>query len=178
MPAPLTVQGCAVVFVACCWITDLRTRRIPNLLTATTFMVGIALNFALLGGWGLTRSAGGVAVAMAVLLPPFALGGIGGGDVKMMAAVGALLGPQATAASLVLGMILGGLVMVVHLVRLGRLRETLASLYEMVAGALLQRSAAPLKAPAQRRNAIALPYSVPLGLATIGVVAAGRLAGS
>jgi prepilin peptidase CpaA len=173
----MLMEICAVGFVVACWVADVRERRIPNQLTGPALLVGVIVNLALFGVTGLFRSLAGVAVALAVLLPPFALGGIGGGDVKMMGAVGALLGPLPTAASLVIGMILGGIIMVAHLVRLGRLQETVGSLYRMVIAAVGARSLAPLKPPAGRPDAIALPYSVPLGLATVAVVALRRVAG-
>ena len=47
-----------------------------------------------------------------------------------------------------------------------------------IVSAALMRSAAPLKAAQDRPNAVALPYSVPLGLATIAVVALGAVAGA
>jgi Flp pilus assembly protein protease CpaA len=55
-------------------------------------------------GWsGLHTSLAGLGLAFAILIGPFAAGGIGAGDVKMMAAVGALLGPRLVLFSLVLG---------------------------------------------------------------------------
>src|SRR5258706_16341149 len=104
------VFGAVVLFVPC-WVADVRTRRIPTQLTGPALLTGVIVNLALFGVTGLIRSLAGVAVALAVLLPPFALGGIGGGGVKMMSAGGALLGPLPAAVSLGIGMILGGLIM-------------------------------------------------------------------
>jgi len=108
---------------------------------------------------------------IAILLTPFALGGIGGGDVKMMAAVAAFIGPRLALESLMLGVILGGMVVIFHLIRIGRLREKLARLRSMLVGAFLTRSAEPLKLSAAEPGAVALPYSVPLGLGTLAVLA-------
>ena len=173
--APILTALCTVVFVALCCAGDLRTRRIPNWLTLPALVLGLTLHVVLLGLPGLVASLSGVAVVTALLLPSFALGGIGGGDVKMMAAVGALLGPGPAVISLMTGMVLGGIVMLVHVARLGRLGQTLGSLVGMAAGALRTRSVAPLQAPAARADAVTLPYSVPLGLATVTVVAIGVL---
>ena len=78
-----------------------------------------------MGTAGLLDSLAGLGVTVGVLLWPFAMGGIGGGDVKMMGAIGALLGPRLSLMGLGAGVILGGAAMVWHLARQGRLREKL-----------------------------------------------------
>jgi prepilin peptidase CpaA len=89
MTAPqLVAMGLAML--ACAW--DLRTRRIPQALTLGGAAAGLAFHL-LSGGW----TAGGTSLAgwglgLAVFLVPFALGGLGAGDVKLMAALGAWLG--------------------------------------------------------------------------------------
>jgi prepilin peptidase CpaA len=168
MPNPITAT--AVVFVMACCAVDARTRRIPNALSATATIAGLWLNALYFGGTGIALSLGGLVATGAVLLPAFALGGLGAGDVKMMGAVGALLGPQLALAGLGLGMILGGVIMAAHLARHGRLQEKLGHTWAMVAAAALSRSAEPLRAPANDPNAVALPYSVPLGLGTVVVL--------
>ena len=84
----------------------------------------------------------------------------------MMAAVGALVGPKSLLASLLTGMILGGLVAVVALWWRGCLGEKLRAAGVTIYTAVVTWSLAPLRAPAQSREAILLPYSVPLGLGT------------
>jgi prepilin peptidase CpaA len=171
MPLPISIIGITVVFLGACALTDLRTRRIPNVLSVSGLVAGLVLN-AFIGGLGaLGGSLAAAGLMLAILFVPFALGGIGGGDVKMMTAVGALLGIEFSFAALALGMILGGIVMVIHLIRLGRLREKLTSVRTRVTGALLTRSLSPLRISAEDSETIALPYSVPLGVGTIAVLA-------
>ena len=80
-----------VALVAC--VTDVRSRRIPNVLTfgaaAAALIVGAGVN----GLDGLGTAGLGWVVGAAVFFLPFALGGLGAGDVKLMAALGAWLGP-------------------------------------------------------------------------------------
>src|SRR2546425_12360385 len=83
-----------VIFVALCVIVDVRTRRIPNAISGAAMLLGVTLNTAYLGTAGLFDSLAGLGITVGVLLWPFAMGGIGGGDVKMMGAIGALLGPR------------------------------------------------------------------------------------
>jgi prepilin peptidase CpaA len=175
---PTLIAATAVTFIVACCVVDARTRRIPNVLSAGAMVVGLGLNAMYFGVNGLGASLGGLLAAGAILLPTFAVGGIGAGDVKMMGAIGALLGPQLALAGLGLGMIFGGIIMLVHLARRGRLQEKLGSTWAMVASAALARSVEPLRAPAADPNAIALPYSVPLGLGTVAVLVVLGLRGT
>ena len=133
--------------------------------------LGIALNTAHEGVAGLLDSLAGLGLTTGVLLWPFAMGGIGGGDVKMMAAIGALLGPRLAFMGLAAGMILGGAIMFWHLARRGRLREKVMATARMFQAAAMTRSLDPLRVSASDQGAIALPYSVPLGLGTLAVLA-------
>jgi prepilin peptidase CpaA len=83
-----------VGLVACAW--DLRTRRIPNWLTfgaAATGFVALAMTG---GTGGMINSLAGWACGVALFFPWFALRGMGGGDIKLLAAFGAWLGPADT----------------------------------------------------------------------------------
>jgi prepilin peptidase CpaA len=175
MPAPLTAG--LLAFIALCMAVDVRSRRIPNLVTGTAALAAASLNTWYAGAGGLAASLGGLGLAIAVLFAPFALGGIGAGDVKMMGAVGAFLGPRQALAALAVGMILGGVVTAVHLARVGRLREKLAATGRMLGAALVGHSLAPLRPVAGDAAAVTLPYSVPLGLGTLVVVALGPAVG-
>jgi prepilin peptidase CpaA len=173
MPVPIVTA--VVCFVALCIAVDLRTRRIPNVVSGAAMLVGLALNVLYFGVAGVVDSVAGLLLTMAMLLGPFALGGIGGGDVKMMGGVGALLGPRLAFAGLLVGVVLGGVIMAIHLARRGRLREKLAATQAMFATAALSGSIAPLRVSAANAGAITLPYSVPLGVGTVSVLAISQI---
>ena len=82
----------AIVVVTYAAWSDLRQHRIPNWLTLPAVIIGLALWYFGSGIEGLKLSAAGMAAGFIVFLVPFALGGMGGGDVKLMAADGALVG--------------------------------------------------------------------------------------
>jgi prepilin peptidase CpaA len=166
-----------LAFLTLCAACDVRTRRIPNALSFPAIVAGLVVNTALAGSPGLAWSAAGLLTATVILFAPFALGGIGGGDVKMMGAVGAFVGPRVVLAAMAAGMILGGLVMMWVLARRGLLREKLMGTFVMLRSALATRSLVPLKAPASDPGAIALPYSVPLALGTVAALGYGRAFG-
>jgi prepilin peptidase CpaA len=76
-----------------CLFTDLSRRKIYNLVIFPVLVFGLGYNLAT-GGWpGLLQSLIGILAGLGVLIVPFALGGMGAGDVKLMAVIGAVKGP-------------------------------------------------------------------------------------
>jgi prepilin peptidase CpaA len=86
----LVCIGLAIVGCLC----DLRTRRIPQVLTLGGAAAAIVFQI-VTGGWTAgAMSLAGWGVAVLMFIVPFALGGLGGGDVKLLGALGAWLGPS------------------------------------------------------------------------------------
>ncbi|HNX29100.1 MAG TPA: prepilin peptidase [Syntrophomonadaceae bacterium] len=76
-----------------CVITDLKERRIYNAVLLPGMFFGFIYNLTA-GGWqGLTQSLLGLLLGLGILIIPFAIGGMGAGDVKLLAVVGAVKGP-------------------------------------------------------------------------------------
>lgn len=112
----------AVAIVAC--IFDLYHRRIPNALTFGAALAAIVIAVLTHGVSGLTTSLSGWLLGLAIWLPIYALGGMGAGDVKLMAAIGAWLGAgDAFYAALYAG-IAGGVAAVLVATAHGCLRRT------------------------------------------------------
>jgi prepilin peptidase CpaA len=170
MTTPTTIAVATLVFAGLCVANDLRDRRIPNRLSGLGVVAGVALNTACFGTAGLVASLVGLVAIVVLLLAPFALGGLGGGDVKMMGAIGAFLGLAVAAKALLFGAVLGGVLMALHLVRLGRLRATVANVGTMAAASVATRSIDPLRVSADQPGAVTLPYSVPLALGTVAAL--------
>lgn len=171
MDAPSWLPVVVMAFVVVCCTFDVCTRRIPNLLSVPAMLGGLAYNAIWFGIPGFANSLFALLLVVAVLIGPWILGGIGGGDVKMMAAIATLLGPYLALASLGTGMALGGVVMAIHLVRLGRFREKLYATARMIWKAVTTLSLAPLRVPgADASSAVTLPYSVTLGLGTAAIL--------
>lgn len=127
----IPVLATALSLAAC--VVDVRTRRIPNVLTLGAALAGLLVQIALHGSDGALAAASGWLVGALLFLPLFALGGMGGGDVKLLAALGAWLGPRdavwLAAYSAIAGGVLGAIVAVGH----GYLRTALRNVLAMLA---------------------------------------------
>ena len=80
-----------LVLLVASW-TDVRSRRIPNWLTVGGLIAGLAVR-AWMGPGSVVTGVLGVALAAVLALPFFAAGALGGGDAKLLMAVGAFMGP-------------------------------------------------------------------------------------
>ncbi len=81
------------IYTAVAAVFDLRLHRIPNYITVPAALLGLAYHGLMPGGFGLLSSLAGFAIGFGLLLLPWLLGGGGMGDVKLLAALGAWLGP-------------------------------------------------------------------------------------
>ncbi len=86
------------IFVAVAAVSDLRTRRLPNWLTVPAFGAGLLAHTVMNGFTGLGFALLGFATGFGLLLVLWLIGGGGGGDVKLMGALGAWLGSSLTVA--------------------------------------------------------------------------------
>jgi prepilin peptidase CpaA len=122
---PLILQAALAAVALTAGIWDLRTRRIPNWLVLTGLLLGFLLNGFLFYGQGVLRAAGGMGLALLIYLPMYMLRGMGGGDVKLMAALGAIAGWRLWLVIFIVSAILGGVMAVILTLAKGRLRRTL-----------------------------------------------------
>lgn len=132
MPSPAVVTIAAGMIAAA--VIDIRTRRIPNELTAAMTGIGIGLSAAGVSGVPVWSSILGFAIGLALMMPGHVLGATGAGDVKLMAATGAILGPAGVVTAFLFTAIAGGVLAVVVAARRQRLSATLAGTGRLVAG--------------------------------------------
>lgn len=88
--------------------TDLRSSRIPNWLTGSSMVIAMGTHTYLNSIGGLLFSLAGLGAGLGLFLLLYLMGSIGAGDVKLMAAVGAMLGAEGALESSVLAMLVGG----------------------------------------------------------------------
>jgi prepilin peptidase CpaA len=102
------------------WI-DYRARKVPNWLNAALALTGFLAQYHFNGVPGLSTGALGLLVGLGVLIVPWAMHGMGAGDVKLMAAIGVWFGPMMTLIAFCVGALIGGVVAVIMILSTGRL---------------------------------------------------------
>ena len=86
-----TVYIAICLGIAAIW-DDLARRRISNWIPAIAFLSGLCLQFSLHGWYGALAALLGALTGASVFILFYLLGGMGGGDIKLMAGFGAMLG--------------------------------------------------------------------------------------
>jgi prepilin peptidase CpaA len=99
----------AAAFALTAGITDFRYRKIPNWLTYPAIPIAVLLHWIIAGGHAALLSLGGAAAGLAVLLPFVLLGGLGGGDWKLVGALGAFFEPRRLVPVLILTFMINGI---------------------------------------------------------------------
>lgn len=107
-------------------VSDLKFRKIPNALTLTAAAAAFAINGIAAGTHGMLFSGAGFAVGVALMLVPFMFGGLGGGDVKLLAAVGAFKGAAFVALTFLGAAAIGGVIALVLAIKRKQLRASLS----------------------------------------------------
>jgi len=163
------IQAAADVFLAvfvcvAAWF-DVTTHRIPNWLTVAGLGVALILR-APLGSEALVRGVAGLGLALLISIVLYALRGIGGGDVKLLAAVGAFLGSSQVVGALGLIAVLGAAYALLNVVRKGLLPLLLLNTMELVKSLRSLGEAGPTR-NLESPGALTIPYGVPIALGTL-----------
>lgn len=117
---------------------DLKERKIPNKITFTGIIIGILFSITTGGVSGLLQSIFGLFAGLTIFFLPFVMGGMGAGDVKLMGAIGALMGWKFSVMTALYSAIVGGVMVLIHLLYTGKLRETLKKMLYALINMLLQ----------------------------------------
>ena len=161
----MILAGAVLLSVVAGW-TDLRSRRIPNWLTVSGLVIGIAANTAL-GGWGgLKTSLLGAAVGLALLLPFVLLRSLGAGDWKLAGALGAFVGPGILVDLLLGSVFVAGVMAVALVIYKGRVRQTIRNIGHILISLVtfqLPGSRVSLDNP----DSLKVPYGVALAFTVV-----------
>ena len=160
-----------IALVLCAAVYDVRYRRIPNWLSVTGVLAGLALNaFLDRGRPGMFVSAMlGLTIAFAVYFILYALRAMGAGDVKLMAAVGAIVGWPDWFGIFIVTAILGGIMAMILVAARGRVKKTFWNvafiLSELKGGrpAYMRREELDVKNP----KALGLPHGAVIAVGTL-----------
>jgi prepilin peptidase CpaA len=165
--------------VMLCWAAaeDLRTGRIPNWLTLAIAATGVMQAFTAHSTVGPLGSACGLLLGGAIMLPLFAIGALGGGDVKLLAGVGAWLGPIRAFEVFLAAAVIGMLLVIVQSILQGRLRTLLRNSILVAVNLAHIRQVGTKHAIATGASCRSvdrpLPYAVPMLLATLMMLLLG-----
>lgn len=163
---PALILAATVITVISAAIYDYRSRVIPNLITFTAMAAGLALHGAQAGWSGLWFSFQGLVLGGAMLLVFYLLGGMGAGDVKLLASVGALLGAEKVFAAFFLTVIAGGLMAGVQLIQMYSFRNIVSQIKNVGRGFSYQKYFClddKLETPMKNT----LPYGVAIAIGTL-----------
>ena len=168
---PLVVQILLLLIVVPAAMFDFRQRRVPNWLSLTGVLLGIGLNF-FLGQppTDLSNSLQGLGLAFVIYFPLYLIRAMGAGDVKLMAAVGAIVGLKNWLGILVLTAGFGGLAALVLVLNKGRLRSTFRNIWLILIS--VRHGQAPYEnnpeLDVRSEQAVRLPHAVSIAFGAMG----------
>jgi prepilin peptidase CpaA len=154
-------------------IIDGRALRVPNWLTYHFLLGGLIYAYCAGPEGHLLWSLAGAAVGLMALLPLYAIGGMGAGDVKLMAGVGAWIGPTLTTWAFLSTAIIGGimgLAMMIYSKEFIRHFSQMQTIYREI---LTVKDPSALSEIAGKRKPemLLLPYGIPIAVGTISYFA-------
>ena len=164
LPLGLMSVAISTLMLAAAW-ADVRGRRIPNVLTLSGFGVAIALRLMAGPGAGIDGVTGAI-LAFVLCLPFFVLGVLGGGDAKLLMALGAYTGPRDLLQAMLLVASIGGIIAAGDAMRKGILLPVLYNCGDII------RHWATLGRRGTNRSlattgALAVPYGVAIALGSL-----------
>jgi prepilin peptidase CpaA len=147
--------------------------RVPNWLTFHMVLAGLVYTTWLHGFAGLAWALGGAALGLALMLPLYAIGGMGAGDVKLMAGIGAWMGPVVTFWSFTATAVVGGVMALVMVAWSGQFLKHYVQFQAIGHEILTVRNPEKLAATAAARKPtmMLLPYGIPMAVGTIAYFA-------
>jgi prepilin peptidase CpaA len=145
---------------------DWRYRRIPNWLTGSGFVAGIALNTILYRWPGLKAALLGALLGLGVLLPFVLIRSLGAGDWKLAGALGACLGPRQLLSVLVGTILVAGVMALGVVIWRGRLKRTLLNIAHLIGALFSLRMPGP-EVSLDDPHSTKIPFGVAMAAAVL-----------
>ena len=168
-----TVWGLVSAILIVAAVIDGRQLKVPNWITFPMVLSGWLASGVIYGWDGMAASLWGTAVGLGLLLPAYAIGGMGAGDVKLLAGVGAWVGASQTFWAFLVSAIIGAIIAVIMVVVSRKWRHHQKQFVSIVSEILVIRSPSKLSEIAAERKPtmMLLPYGIPIAIGTIGYFA-------
>jgi len=153
------------------------THRIPNWLTVSGLLAGIALNSTVAGLRGTLMALEGAGLGFLILVPLVYMRALGAGDLKLVTAVGAFLGPTLLWLVLLGSILVAGVIAIILVVRARRVRETLRNLGFLIVSLLTLGFRSYPEISLDNPRLLKLPFGVAVAIGTISCFAAAKWIG-
>jgi prepilin peptidase CpaA len=143
--------------------------RVPNWLTFPMILSGWVFGIATAGWGGLQDSLLGTLVGLALLLPAYAIGGMGAGDVKLLAGVGAWVGAATTFYAFCVSAVIGGVIALAMVLLRHSWKQHQQQFLKIIGEVVTIGNPTELAAIAGQRKSsmLLLPYGIPIAIGTI-----------
>ncbi|WP_066387117.1 A24 family peptidase [Neobacillus mesonae] len=145
--------------------TDLKSRKILNIVTLPTILFGIVYNIYNMGMEGFLFGGKGFLVGIGLLLIPYLLGGMGAGDVKLMTAIGTLMGVNFVFYSFIYTALIGGAIAIVLIIKQRGCINSMKSFFYSVI--FLRSNLGSILIPKEKHSSISFPYGIAIVLGTL-----------
>lgn len=161
--------GVLAVFLLAAVFTDVSARKIPNRLVYPGLVVAIACQMGLPSGEGWLEALQGMGLGLIMFLPLYLLRAMGAGDVKLMAMVGAFIGPQSLIGAALATLITGGVMAVMATLMKREFWRLVENLKVMFLGSMAKLASGQLPLPDQPAASVGkLPYAIAIAVGTLG----------
>ena len=167
MPIPIYVMKLLLLLPLATIVIyyDVRFRRIPNLVVVSALVAGLSINTSFLGFAGTLSSLKGLGLAFLPMFLMHIFGALGAGDVKLFAAVGAVVGVALVPMTFVVVVMLGAVLAIYSMIRSGTVFSTLHGVARIFVGVLPGWEMPRFAMPPDRRHTI--PYGVAIMVGSV-----------
>jgi len=146
-------------------ITDVTKRKILNIVTFPAIIFAFIYYSVSLGINGFLFSGKGFLVGLSLLIIPYLLGGMGAGDVKLVAAIGALMGTSFVFSSFIYIALIGGVIALLLILKRNGFKYSIKTFFYQIV--FLQGNLGELIFQSDKKNSITFPYGVAITIGTI-----------
>lgn len=153
----LEIWGCFILLAAA-FVTDIRTMKIPNMITITGTLLGAAYHVITNGGTGFLFAVKGAVVGFGIMVVLYVARAVGGGDVKLFAAIGAWVGIPLTLSMLLYSILAAGCIGILILICRKEVVMRLGSVLRSVLGIIMLRSIRPVQVIAAKDKPLTFPF--------------------
>ena len=161
------LDGALLITIGLCFYTDVREQKIYNKVLLPAFVIGLLGNTITGGLSGLTSSALGLLLGMALLILPFLAGGMGAGDVKLMGIIGLYKGPAFVFQAFLLTAIVGGVIALIILAKKKKLGYTMHNFWAAITSLFLLLPKGTVMEGLNQSAVASFPYGIAISLGTI-----------